>query len=253
MKYEDTLPLLKSKSSWLAAPLLWLVAIAALILVWALKTPEWIQAHFDNDGASPVETATVALFFFQIGFLWLVNPMRPGWQRPLWLADFSFLTFCAICRELDWHKLLVSPSTLPGTTHGTPFKLKFLLNAKNPLADRLLVAACFVVVAVLFIGTLIYFFRRLLKGLFKFHPVCWSIGFFGGTILLIQLFDRANAVLRKDFGIYLTERQHALTTVLEEGQELLLPLFIILAILQAHFIYTEQTTDHGPLARFKEL
>jgi len=253
MKHESPLPLLKSKSSWLAAPLLWLAGVAALLLVWAMTTPEWIQAHFDNDGASPVEIATVGLFFFQIGFLWLVPPMRPGWQRPLWLADFSLLTFFAICRELDWHKLLVAPSVLPGTTRGTPFKLKFLLNANNPLADRIIVAACFVVVFALCLGTLFYFLRRLVKGLFKFHPVCWSVGFFGGTIILIQIFDRANAVLRKDFGIRLTESQHALTTVLEEGQELLLPLFIVLAILQAHFIYADPPTDDVPLARFKEL
>ncbi|HQL50771.1 MAG TPA: hypothetical protein PLR91_06210 [Kiritimatiellia bacterium] len=244
---------LKSKHAWLAAPLLWLAGVSALVLVWALATPEWIQAHFDHDGASPVEVATVGLFFFQMGFFWLVPPMRASRLRPLWLADFSLLTFFAICRELDWHKLLISASNLPGATRGTPFKMKFLTNANNPLADRLIVAACFAVVILLCAGTLLYFLRRLLTGLFKLHPVCWSMGFFGGTIILIQITDRLPAVLRKDLGIRISESLHALMTALEEGQELLLPLFVVIAVLQAHFIYNNERTDSAPLDRFRGL
>jgi hypothetical protein len=224
-----------------------------LIAVWASHTPEWISLRFDNDGASPVESATIAFFWLQIAFFWLLPPVRPGKFRAFWLADFSLLTFFAICRELDWHKLLVTVSNLPGASHGTPFKMNFLKNAANPLADRLIVAACFALVIALCGGTLLWFIRRLLNGLFKLHPVCWSVGFFGGTILLIQIFDRANSVLRKDYGILLTESQQALCTVLEEGQELLLPLFIMLAILQAHFIYFREPPADSPLARFKNL
>ena len=244
---------LKSKFSWLAAPLVWLVGIAALTLVWALNTPEWIEAHFDNQGASPVEAATLGFFYLQIVFLWLLPPVRPGRYRWLWLTDFSLLTFFAICRELDWHRLLVQASNLPGTTRGTPFKLKFLLNANNPLADRLIVLFCFVFVIALCGGTLLYFSRRLLKGLFILHPVCWSIGFLGGTLILIQIFDRANSVLRKDLGIMLSSSQHALTTVLEEGHELFLPIYIMLATLQAFFIYNNEPSADAPLNRFKDL
>jgi len=244
--------LLKSRHSWLTAPLLWLAGCLVLIAVWAFSAPETIRFHFDQDGHSPVELVTVGLFFFQIGFLWLVPPMRPGPRRTLLLTDFSLLTFFAICRELDWHKLLVAPSTLPGTTHGTPFKMKFLLNPNNPLGDRLLVAACFAVVIVLCGGTLAYYLKRLWQGLFKLHPVSWSIGFLGGTIILIQIVDRLPAVLRKDFGIHISESQHALTTALEEGQELLLPLFIVIAVLQAHFIYNSDPAESEPLARFKD-
>jgi len=245
--------LLKSKLSWLAAPLVWLAGTAVLLALWALNSPEWVKAHFDNDGMSPVESATIGLLFFQMAFLWFVPPMRPCRLRPLWLADFSLITFFAICRELDWHKLLVTTSELPGVTHGTPFKLKFLLNANNPLAGRLIVAACFLLAIVVCLGTLLYFLRRLLKGLFKLHPVCWSVAFLGGSAIVSQLFDRLPAELRHSCGLHLSPSQHALTTVLEEGQELLLPLFVILAILQAHFIYANGPSDDAPLTRFKEL
>ena len=244
--------LLKSKHSWLAAPVLWLVGVLALLLTWALATPEWIAFHFDNDGASPVESATVGLFFLQAAFFWLVPPMRAGKWRTFWLTDFSLLTFFGICRQLDWHKLLISASDLPGATCGTPFKMRFLTNSANPLGDRLIVAACFAVVIVFCVGTLLFFLRRLLTGLFKLHPVCWSIGFFGGTLIPIQITDRLPSVLRKDFGIHISDNMHALTTTLEEGLELFLPLFIILATLQAYFIYNNDAADSAPLERFKE-
>ncbi len=225
----------------------------ALILLWSQTTPEWISLHFDQDGASPIEASTVALLWLQIAFFWLIPPLRPSRWRLFWLIDFSLISFFAICRELDWHKLLVIPSHLPGASHGTPFKMKFLLNANNPLTDRMLVAVCFVVVIALCGYTLFYFLPRLLKGLFRFHPVCWSIGFLGGTLILIQIFDRMPAVLRKDFGIHLTENQHALTIALEEGFELLLPLYILIAVMQAHFIYVAPEEIDNPLASMREL
>ena len=245
---------LKSKYSWLAAPALWFVGVLVLVAIWAMATPEWVNVHFSQDGGSPVELTTVGLFFCLIGFLWLVPPMPPSRKRLLLLTDFSLITFIAICRELDWHLLLISaPSHLPGMTRGTPFKLRFLTNANNPLSDRLIVAACFAVAIALCAGTLLYYLRRLLKGLVNLHPVCWSIAFLGGTALLSQFFDRLPAELRHGLGIHLTASQHALTSVLEEGQELLLPVFVILAILQAHFIYNNDPSDSTPLARHKEL
>ena len=246
--------ILKSRLSWLTAPLIWLAGVLTLLFVWAVSTPEWIAAHFDNHGISPVESATIGLFFLQIGLLWLVPPMRPGRWRAFWLADFSLVTFIAICRELDWHRLLVPLSGLPdATAFGTPFKMRFLTNPANPLGDRLIVAACFAAAIILCAVPLLHFLRRLLNGLIRFHPVCWSVGFLGGTTLLILIADRLPAFLRADFGIHLSDRMSALMTVLEEGQELFLPLFVITAILQAHFIYNSDASAAAPLAPFKHL
>ena len=245
--------ILKSKYSWSVAPLIWLVGMAVLFLICAIATPEWIQTHFDDDGNSTIEVVTVGLLFFQIGFFWLVPPMRASRSRPFWLTNFSLISFFAICRQLDWHRLLIAPSNLPGATRGTPFKMRFLTNPVNLLSDRLIVAACFVVVILVCGGTLLYFLRRLWTGLFKLHPVSWSIGFMGGTLILIQIADRLPAVFRKNFGIRLSDSMYALMTALEEGQELLLPLFVIVAVLQAHFIYNNDRPDDDPLARFREL
>ncbi|MDD4102348.1 MAG: hypothetical protein PHU80_06915 [Kiritimatiellae bacterium] len=237
----------------MAAPLLWLVGVATLMIVWACSTPEWIELHFDQKNCSPVEIATVALFFFQMGFLWFMPPFRPGLRRFFWSTTFSLISFFAICRELDWHKLLITASKLPGATRGTPFKMRFLTNSANPLSDRLIVLACFVLVIGICAGTLLYWLPRLVKGLFRLHPVCWSIAFIGGTVILVQLFDRAPAVLRKKLGIHLSDTTGSLFTALEEGQEMLLPLFAVLAIMQAHFIYNNNASDTAAIDCHREL
>ncbi len=244
--------LLNGKHSWLAAPLLWLIGILLIVIVWHANTPEWIYFHFDNDGVSPVESATVGLFFFQMFFFWLLPPMRPSRLRPFWFANFSLLSFFAICRELDWHRLLIKASNLPGATSGTPYKMRFITNSINPLSDRLIVLTCFVVVIALCGGTLLYFLPRLWRGLFKMHPVCWSMGFFGGTIILIHIVDRAPSILRKNFNLKLTPHVDSLMSALEEGQELMLPLFIIIAVIQAYFIYNVQPCDKN-IEHFQEM
>ena len=244
---------LKSKHSWLAAPLLWITWMIGITLVWATHSPDWVMAHFDHENGSPVERATVCFLCFQIGLMWLVPPMRASRKRAFLLADFSLISAIAICRKLDLHKLLITASNLPGATTGTPFKLKFLTNPCNPLADRLVVAACFALAIALCGGTLLYFLRRLLKGLFRLHPACWSIAFVGGTAILCQIADRIPANLRHSFGVHLNPSQFAFASVMEEGQETLLPLFIILAILQAHFIYNSDPADSADLARFRDL
>ena len=135
---------------------------------------------------------------------------------------------------------------------GAPLlKCVFWTNPINPLPDRLFVLFWFVVVIALCAGTLLWYIRPLLKGLLRFQPVCWSIAFIGGTGILINIFDRMGSVLRKDFKILLTDNQKALATVLEEGQELLLPLFVIVAVIQSHLIFNNQGDDE--LIEFRDI
>lgn len=243
---------LKSKYSWLAAPLLWLAGMVTLLLIWASNSPEWIKLNFDMQGQSTVELATITLFFFQMAFFWILPPvsLKPL-KGKLLVANFTAISFIAIAREMDWHKAMIDVSGVVGATKGTPFKMRFLTNSANPLADRLLVLFWFVVVIALCAGTLIWFIRPLLKGLFKFHPVCWSVAFLGGCVILINIFDRAGSVLNKNFAHVMSAQQQSLFTVLEEGQELLLPLIVIIAIIQSHFIYNRKSDEADVMAQYR--
>ena len=244
---------LKSRFAWVTAPVIFIVWSIILLCLWAFNAPEWIQTHFDADGASPIESATVGFFYLLIGLIWLVPTMRPSKRALFWKVDFSLVALIAICRELDWHKLLVHASDLPGATHGTAFKMKFITNPANPLGDRILVVVMFLLFFAVLGGTLIRFLPRLVKGLFKLHPVCWSIGFLGGTGILVNIFDRTPSILRKRFGTELTDSTAALMTAFEEGMELLLPIFAMVAILQAYRIYVADA-DEGTLpAEWREI
>src|SRR5574344_1942582 len=111
--------ILKSKRSWMMAPGLFIAAVIVLVITWSLHSYEWIMAHFDNEGVSPVESATIGLLYAVIGFLWFFPTMRSPKARLFWRIDFSLVTLIGICRELDWHKLLVHCTNLPGASHGT--------------------------------------------------------------------------------------------------------------------------------------
>lgn len=251
---------LNSKKSWLAAPALFLLGVAAIIAVWLTHSPEWVQAHFDADGASPVESATIGLFYMVIGLLWLVPAMRCPKARRFWRWDFSLVTMLAICRELDWHKSWIDTSNvryvagkLAGKAFtGTAYKLKFLTRTDAPWTDKLIVVAFFAVFIGVLGGTILYFLPRLWRGLWKLHPVSWSIGFLGGVGVLVNVTDRFPSVLRK-MGVRLTDSVEALQTAMEEGLELLLPLMAILAILQAYFIYVAPGESHDETAAWREI
>jgi hypothetical protein len=241
----------------MTAPLIWGCGIIVLLGFYLFGihycgTPQWIDLNFDQHGRSPIEVATVALFFFQILFIWLLPPVSLSTLRGRLLClNFSAISAIAICREMDWHKTMIDVSGIAGATRGTPFKMRFLTNSCNPLSDRLLVLFWFAAVIALCAGTLLWYIRPLLKGLFKFHPVCWSVAFIGGTGILINTFDRMGSILRKEFDILLSENVKAFTCVMEEGQELLLPLFVIIAVVQSHFIYNNDAENE--LRQFKEL
>lgn len=243
---------IKSKYSWLAAPLLWLTGMVVLLLIWATNSPAWIKSTFDMQGKAPVELATITLFFFQMAFFWVLPPvsLKPL-KGKLLITNFSVISFIAICREMDWHKAMISVSDVAGATKGTPFKMRFLTNPANPLADRLLVLFWFIVVIALCAGTLLWYIRPLIKGLFKFHPVCWSVAFLGGSVILINIFDRAGSVLSKRLDYAMSAQQQSLFTVFEEGQELLLPLIVIIAIIQSHFIYNRKSDEEDVMAQYR--
>ncbi|MDD2600419.1 MAG: hypothetical protein PHO37_14550 [Kiritimatiellae bacterium] len=232
--------------------MLWLVGMLTLVLVWVTNSPEWIKLTFDMQGRSPVELATITLFFFQMAFFWVLPPVSLKPLRgKLLMANFSMITFIAICREMDWHKAMINVSDVVGATTGTPFKMRFLTNSANPLADRLLVLFCFVAVIGICAGTLLWYIRPLLKGLFKFHPVCWSVAFLGGSVILINIFDRAGSGLKKYFDFVMSPQLQSLFTVFEEGQELLLPLIVIVAVIQSHFIYNRESDEENVMAQHK--
>lgn len=239
--------ILASRSSWLLAPTAFFVGIVFLVCCWLVTPPDVLISSFDADGHSMVELMTLPLFAAVIPLSWLCCPVGGSLRRKaFWCFVFSLLGFMALVRELDWHKAWFAQlwPDLAATFPGTVFKMRFLRADFVPFAPKLFVAVFFALFFAATTGPLLYFIRRLVKGLFRLHPVSWTMACFGASGVMVQACDRMPSIMRDkgwlaadllDKG---TGSAAALMTAFEEGGELMMAVFALLAILQAHAIYS---------------
>ena len=239
--------LLTSGKSWLVAPVVTAVGLLALLATWGALDPAEATRLFDCDGASPVELMTLPLFALMIPLVWLCPPFGGSWKRKVfWNVDVSLLAFMAIVRETDLHKRLFASiwPEVAASFKGTVFKMKFLTAADIPLVPKLFVLAFFAVFFAVTAGTLAYFIVRLVKGIFKLHPVAWTWAVFGGTSAMVLVVDRLPANLRHAGfdGPLLDKHTGALAALLkayEEGGEMMMALFALMGLLQAYLWLSE--------------
>ena len=241
--------LLASKRSWLTAPVCFFLMIGVLGLVWAVMPPATLIPLFDNDSFSPVELMTLPLFALLVPLVWMCSPFEGSWKRKaFWNFDVSVLAIMAIIRETDIHKRAFAHiwPAVDASFRGTVFKMKFLVASDIPLMPKLFVAAFFAVFFAFTAGTFAYFAVRLVKGIFKFDPVSWTWAVFGGTSVMVLVVDRIPAMLRHSgFDGPLMDKHTgsiaALFKAFEEGGEMMMALFALMAILQAHLFLVRRS------------
>jgi hypothetical protein len=157
----------------------------------------------------------------------------------------------AVVKELDLH-LAAMTALYPDVVanfKGTPFKMRFLTKSGIPLGAKALAVAYFVLFFGVFAALLAYFFRRLIKGFFRLHPVAWTMCFFGGSGVMVQICDRLPAWYRHAHGLakgaVVAGPFGSFCTAFEEGGEMMIAIFALLAILQAHAIYAPDRPAPG--------
>ena len=156
----------------------------------------------------------------------------------------------AVVKELDLHVAFLSalwPDAVSGFK-GTPFKMRFLTSSGAPVAAKLAVVAYFVLFFGVFAAMLARFFPRLVKGFFRLHPVAWTMCFFGASGVMVQVCDRLPAWIRHAKGLPKADAADSFTafcTAFEEGGEMMIALLALLAILQAHAIYSADEPAPG--------
>lgn len=242
---------------YLVGPVLFVLCLLALLATWAAMEPAALRRFFDADGYSPFELATVPFFAAIVPLVWWKCPFTGSpRRRALLCAAVSCVAVMAVVKELDLHVLamralfpevvnangsvygLVKPNGTALT--GTPFKLRFLTNAGAPLAAKAVVLFYFGSFFGVFAVLLAYFFPQLVKGFFALHPVAWTMCCFGTSGVMVQLCDRMPAWIRHARGVSKSNGVDSLSslfTALEEGGEMMIALFALLAIYQAHRIY----------------
>jgi hypothetical protein len=243
--------------SFLLGPVVFVLCIAALLLTWCAMEPMALQRAFNERGYSPFELATLPFFAAIIPLVWWKCPFTgSSFRRAVLCSAVSVVVFMAVVKELDLHLAamhglfpeivnadggvygLVKPNGAPLT--GTPFKMRFITNAGAPLAAKGLVLAYFGSFFGLFAALLAYFAFPLLKGIFALHPVAWTMCCFGSSGVMVQMMDRLPAWYRHAKGLpkeKLTDSVAALCTCLEEGGEMMIAVFALIAIVQAHGLY----------------
>lgn len=242
---------------YLVGPVLFVLCLLALFATWAAMEPAALRRFFDANGYSPFELATVPFFAAIVPLVWWKCPFTGSpRRRALLCAAVSCVAVMAVVKELDLHVLamrelfpevvkangsvygLVKPNGTSLT--GTPFKMRFLTNPGAPLAAKAFVLFYFGAFFGVFAALLAYFFPQLVKGFFALHPVAWTMCCFGTSGVMVQLCDRMPAWIRHARGLSKSDTVDpvsALFTALEEGGEMMIALFALLAIYQAHRIY----------------
>ena len=233
------------RKAWLVAPVCFVISLAILVALWWALEPETVMVLFDQDGAAPVELMTLALFALIIPLVWLCPPVGGSARKQaFWCAEWSLLAVMAIVRETDLHKALFAdlwPEIAAGFK-GTVFKMRFLTAWDMPIVPRLFVLFFFLLFFAAVMLPLVRYILPLAKGFFTLKPVAWSAAVFGATSVLVLVCDRFPAWYRHAHDdTALPDAAKAFCTVLEEGGEMMMALFALLALLQSYIIFNVWT------------
>ncbi|MBR1870881.1 MAG: hypothetical protein IJ802_03545 [Kiritimatiellae bacterium] len=237
--------MITGKGSWAIAPVAALAFAVVFVVSWAVLPPESAIRLYDQGGFSPVEIATLPLFALIIPLVWLCCPFEGSRRRRIVLQlCVTALALFALAKETDFH-IAIMRYFYPDTVNfkGTPFKMKFLTKSAFPFGAKAIVLVYFGTLFGIAAFAIARYFKPLLRGFFKLHPVCWSVAFMGGSGVLVQICDRLPAMIRKAqlLDPALMDKQTgsvaALLKIFEEGTEAALASFALLAILQAYLVY----------------
>ena len=243
--------LLVSRKSWLLAPAVYLLSLVALAFVWSAMEPAALRAAFDADGKSFFESLTIPFYALIVPTVWLCCPFSGSLKRKTLLcAAVSCIAAMAVVKQLDVH-LTVMQSLYPEVVanfKGTPFKMRFLTRSGIPFGAKLVAVSYFVLFFGVFTALLAYYFPKLVKGFFRLHPVAWSMAFLGVSGVMVQVCDRLPAWYRHAKGLPKSAVVDGLfgsfCTAFEEGGEMMIAAFALIAILQAHAIYSRDVPSH---------
>ena len=244
--------LLVSKRSFLLAPIIAVICLLLLTIIWATMEPQALRAAFDADGHSFFETLTLPFYALIVPLVWLCCPFAGSTRRKALLcAAVSCVAAMAVVKELDLHLAAITALYPDVVAHfkGTPFKMRFLTSSHVPFGAKLVSLSYFVLFFGVFAALLAYYSIRLFKGFFKLHPVAWTVCCFGASGVMVAVFDRLPAWYRHAHGLakgaVVAGPFGSFCTAFEEGGEMMIAIFALLAILQAHAIYAPDRPAPG--------
>ena len=202
-----------------------LVMCVILCLLAMVMSPQMLMEQTKDGGWIDIATYTA----YGIAILTLVVTCRDFKDNPTLFLALLCLLIAAVLREAGIQHMLTQTDT-------TAFKIRFFTNPNNPWCEKVRAACILFVMAVISLYVIWETAIPLLKGFFKGHAVSWSIAGLCATTIVSKCVDRAHGNYFKWTGTRISEDLLAYLTLFEEGLELFIPLWAVLACLQHHFI-----------------
>ena len=235
---------------WLTSLGVFGASVCLLAVTWLVMEPQALYRAFDHDGRSVVELLALPLYAAIVPFVWWKCPFTGSrLRRNVLCAAVSCVAVMAILKQTDAHVALLAAAypDVVANFKGTPFKMRFLTSGVVPAGAKCFVVAYFVLFFGVFAALLAYFARAFVCGVFALHPAAWSVGCLGASGVMVQLCDRMPAWIRHARGLPKSaeiDGVRALFTALEEGGEVMIAVFALLAIGQA-FARKNVAHDHA--------
>ena len=244
---------IRSNRGWLAAPIVFVVALLCLLGAWAVVEPKCLVACFDNNGRSPFELATLPLFAVIIPLVWWKCPFDGSRKRKITLSLMvTIVVIMAIVKQLDLHNALLSylypdyvgldGSLISGRLvrpngkplNGTPFKMRVITNGEVPFGMKALIVGYFGLFFGFFAAGFAYLVQFWFDGVLKLKSSAWAWGCFGASGVIVQISDRLPSWLGHAHGLSKSQdgvtKAQSLCTALEEGGEMMIAIFALLTI-----------------------
>ena len=184
-----------------------------------------IQAQTQDGGL--IDIATYAAYGLAIITLLVFYKDFTGKRTLFWAL--LFLLVAAVLREAGIQHMLTQ-------TDSTAFKIRFFTNPNNPLCEKIRALAILAIVAVVSLYIIIRTALPLIKGLFKGKGLSWTIAGLCATTIVSKCVDRAHGNYYKWTGTHVSEQVMTYLTLAEEGLEMFIPLWAVLACVQHHFL-----------------
>lgn len=141
-----------------------------------------------------------------------------------------FLGLCAFLREEGIHRHLSRTDT-------TPFKSRFFLNPNNPLSEKILFGALFLVVVSAVVYLAYKYAKPLVVSFLKFEVISWSVAVLCIVGVVSKYIDRFPANWRKAHGgVALPDDVYAVFQLVEESMEMFLPYIACMILFQYHIL-----------------
>ena len=202
-----------------------LLMCAILCLLAVTMSPQILMEQTRDGGLIDIATYTA----YGIAILTLLATCRDFKDNPTLFLALLFLLIAAVFREAGIQHMLTHTDT-------TAFKIRFFTNPNNPWCEKVRAACILFVAAVVALYVIGETAIPLLKGFFKGKAISWSIAGLCATTIVSKCVDRAHGNYFKWTGTRISEDLLAYLTLFEEGLELFIPLWAVLACLQHHFI-----------------